>query len=102
MDPRKVKRLEAAGWKVGTVEEFLGLTPEDMRYIDMKIALADSLKKGRKERGMTQSELAELMGSSQSRVARIEGGDPSVTIDLIVRGLLALGLTSRDLAAIIA
>jgi len=102
MDPRKRERLEAAGWPVGTIQEFLGLTPEDMAYIDLKIALADSLKKRRKDRGITQVELAELMGSSQSRVARMEGGDPSVTIDLLVRGLLALGLSSQDLAKIIA
>ena len=102
MDREKIKRLEAAGWKVGTVAEFLGLTPEESRYIELKLALFLALKQARREAGVTQAELAERMGSSQSRVAKMEGGDPQVSVDLLLRGLFALGLTSSDVAETIA
>ena len=35
----KAKRmiLEKKGWKVGTAEEFLGLSPVESRYIELKV-----------------------------------------------------------------
>jgi predicted XRE-type DNA-binding protein len=101
MDEAKKKRLEAKGWKVGTVEEFLELSPAESAYIELKLALADSLKKEREQRHLTQVELAELLQSSQSRIAKMEAGDPSVTLDLLVRGLLALGISREMLAQIV-
>lgn len=100
MNAAKRKRLEAKGWKFGTVKEFLGLTPEDEAYIEMKLALADALEKKRKQNGMTQKQLAEVLKSSQPRVATMEKGAPSVTLDLIVRALLALGAKPKKLAAL--
>jgi len=41
---------------------------------------------------------AKLIKSSQSRLAKMEGGDPSVSLDLLIRSLLALGASNRDLA----
>jgi hypothetical protein len=38
------------------------------------------------------------MGSSQSRVAKMEAGDPTVSLDLLVQGLLAAGATRREIA----
>jgi predicted XRE-type DNA-binding protein len=100
MDAAKRKRLEAKGWKFGTVKEFLGLTPQDEVYIEMKLALADALERKRKQKHMTQKQLAEALKSSQPRVAMMEKGDPSVTLDLIVRALLALGAKPKKLAAL--
>ena len=100
MDAAKRKRLEAKGWRFGTVGEFLQLTPADEAYIDMKLALADALEKERKQRHMTQKQLAETLKSSQPRVVMMEKGDPSVTIDLLIRALLTLGATPRKLAAL--
>jgi predicted XRE-type DNA-binding protein len=100
MNAEKRKRLEAKGWKFGTAKEFLHLKPEDEVYIEIKLTLADALEKKRKERHITQKQLAEILKSSQPRVAMVEKGDPSVTIDLIVRALLALGAKPRKLAAI--
>ena len=100
MDTAKRKRLEAKGWRFGTVGEFLQLTPADEAYIDMKLALADALEKERKQRHMTQKQLAETLKSSQPRVVMMEKGDPSVTIDLLIRALLTLGATPRKLAAL--
>ena len=100
MDAEKRKRLEAKGWKFGTTKEFLHLTPEDEVYVEMKLALADALEKKRKEQHLTQKQLAEMLKSSQPRIAMIEKGDSSVTLDLIVRALLALGAKPKKLAAI--
>ena len=100
---RKVKRarLEAAGWKLGTVRDFLGLSEEEAAFLEVKLALAKSLRKQRERKGLTQSELAELIESSQSRVAKMEAGDRTVSLDLLVRSLLAMGTTKRELARII-
>lgn len=101
MDKAKKQRLEKKGWKVGRVDEFLGLTPEEATYIEMKLALADSIKEHRLREKLTQVDLARMLKSSQSRVAKIERGDVSVSIDLLVRSLIVLGATRRDLAQVI-
>ncbi|MBI3799139.1 MAG: XRE family transcriptional regulator [Deltaproteobacteria bacterium] len=97
MKPEKRKRLEAAGWRVGTTSEFLELTDEEAALIELKLDLARAVKAERMRRKMTQEELGERLGSSQSRVAKMEGGDPSVSIDLLIRALLRLGVNRRDL-----
>jgi predicted XRE-type DNA-binding protein len=101
---RKAKRtrLERAGWKVGTAQEFLGLTEEEAAFVELKLALARSLRRKRERKRLTQTELAELIESSQSRVAKMEAGDRTVSLDLLVRSLLAMGTTRRELARIIA
>jgi DNA-binding XRE family transcriptional regulator len=101
MDPNKRERLEAAGWRVGSMQDFLGLSDEEAAFVELKVALSRSLRERRAEQGLTQTELAKRMHSSQSRVAKMEAGDPSVSLDLLVRGLLATGATSRDIAAAI-
>ncbi len=94
----KRERLEKKGWKVGSAEEFLGLSPEEAAYIDLKLRLGAVLLKHRKKDHLTQVELARRINSSQSRVAKMEGGDPSVSLDLLIRSLLALGASHQDLA----
>lgn len=101
MNKAKRTRLERAGWKVGTVREFLELTDEEARFIELKLALARGLRRKRVRAGLTQTALAKLIESSQSRVAKIEAGDRSVSLDLIVRSLLAMGTSPRELARII-
>lgn len=98
MRKAKKERLEQKGWTVGTVEEFLDLAPEEVAYIELKLRLSESLRQRRKLRRLSQEQFAKLINSSQSRVAKMEGGDPSVSIDLLVRSLLALGASNRDLA----
>lgn len=102
MKAAKRKRLEADGWIVGDVKTFLGLSDSESEFIEMKLALAENLKQRRIQRGMTQKDLAEQLSSSQSRVAKIEGGDESVSLDLLVRSLLTVGLTRREIAKVIA
>ncbi len=98
MDEAKRRRLEAAGYRVGTVDELLGLTAEESALIEMKLALRRAVRTRREEAGLTQTELAERLGSSQSRVAKLEGTDPAVSLDLLVRALLAMGATREEVA----
>ena len=98
MNKEKIKNLEKKGWKIGSAKEFLGLTEEESSYIELKLKLSANLRKLRTERKLTQVELARLIKSSQSRVAKLETGDPSVSLDLIIRSLLALGISNKDLA----
>lgn len=102
MDAKKRKRLEAAGWKVGTVSEFLSLTHEEEEYVELKLALTDYFRALRKKRGITQGELAKRMQSSQSRVAAIERGYPDVSVELILRALIALGANHRQIGRTLA
>jgi len=101
MRDEKRRRLEARGWKVGSATEFLGLSSQEEAYVEMRLALADGLKRRRARCGITQAELAKAVHSSQSRIAKMEAGDPTVSIDLLVRTLFALGASKRDLGAII-
>lgn len=98
----KRKRLEAKGWKIGSAREFLDLNDQEEAYIELRLKLADALKRQRISRNLTQEDLARAMSSSQSRVAKMEAGDASVSLDLLVRSLLAMGASNSDLAKIIA
>jgi DNA-binding XRE family transcriptional regulator len=98
MKIEKKRRLEAAGWKETTVQEFLGLSEADLQYIETKLALSRRLRKLRQKRHLSQTKAALILKTSQSRFARMEAGDPSVSLDLLVRGLFALGATWKELA----
>ena len=98
MRQSKKQKLEARGWRVGTAKDFLGLSEDEAAYVELRLRLADSLKSRRTKRNLTQTAFAKLIQSSQSRVAKMEGDDPSVSLDLLIRSLLALGASSRDLA----
>lgn len=101
MRTSKQRRLERAGWAVGDASQFLGLSPEEQRFIEMKLALAGALRRLRERQGLTQFEVARRFGSSQSRVAKTEAAHPSVSLDLLVRWLLGLGATTEDVARLI-
>jgi DNA-binding XRE family transcriptional regulator len=92
------RKIERNGWKIGTAQELLGLTDEEAAYVELKLALSRELRERRKKHEITQVQLAKKIGSSQSRVAKMEAGDPSVSIDLLIRSLLALGVSPKTLA----
>ena len=98
----KKARLERAGWKVGEVREFLKLSDVEAALVEFKLALSRGLRQRRAKQKLTQAELARLVRSSQSRVAKMEAGDPTVSIDLLVRSFIAMGATQRELGRIIA
>jgi predicted transcriptional regulator len=102
MKSTKRDRLQQAGWRIGSAQEFLGLTEEETALIEMRLALGRSLKERRLASGMTQQQLASRVGSSQSRIAKMESADPAVSIDLFVRSLLRLGATRQEVGRIIA
>ena len=98
MDKRKKAKLAKRGWKTGSVADFLDLSAEESAYIEMKLALCEKLKSKRVRKRLTQAQLAKAIESSQSRVAKMEAGDPTVSIDLLVKSLLALGVSKKELA----
>lgn len=102
MDRKKKERLEAKGWKVGSAYEFLEMSDEEAAYVELKLVLSEVLRRLRKQKNLTQTQLAELMGSSQSRVAKAESADESVSLDLLIRSLLTMGASNHDLARWIA
>ncbi len=102
MEAAKKRRLKKAGWATGSAAEFLELTPEESALIEIKLSLTRLVKKSRVRRRLSQMALAELLGSSQSRVAKIEAGDPGVSLDLLVRASFASGATRKELARAIA
>ena len=102
MNPRKRKRLEAAGWRIGSTREFLQLSAGEAAYIEMRFSLGERLRAQRQRRGWTQHKLARVLRSSQSRIAKMEGGDASVSLDLLIRALLTLGVTRKDVARAVA
>jgi DNA-binding XRE family transcriptional regulator len=102
MERSKRKRLEKAGWRVGSASTFLGLTTVEEQLVDMKLTLGTRLRKARERHNLTQTDLAKKMGSSQSRVAKMEAGDPGVSLDLLIQGLLAAGATRREIATALA
>ena len=102
MHESKRRRLEANGWRVAGAREFLALSDQEAAYIELKLKLAECLRKKRRERRLGQTDLAKLVKSSQSRVAKMESADRSVSIDLLIRSLLALGTSQPELGRILA
>ncbi len=99
MNTEKQKRLRAAGFQVGNAQEFLRLSDEEARLVEIKLSLVSAVKKSRLKHKLSQTELAQRMKSSQSRIAKIESADPTASLDLIVRALIASGASERDIQA---
>ncbi len=102
MKATKRARLEAAGWAVGGAREFLALSPDEAEFVELKVKLSQSLREWRTNKRLAQGELARRLQSSQSRVAKMEDADATVSVDLLLRSLLKLGASSRDIARVIA
>ena len=102
MDNKKRENLKKRGWKVGTVQNFLELSDNEMRYIEYRVALGKMLRERRKAMGYSQSVLAKEIGSSQSRVAKMEVGDNSVSIDLILKSLFHIGISNKEIGDCVA
>jgi predicted transcriptional regulator len=101
MKASKRKRLRARGWAVGDAKVFVGLTDEEAVLVELRLDLAENVRMLRQRSQLSQQELARRLGSSQSRVAKLEAGDASVSIELVLRALLQLGTTRRQLARMI-
>jgi hypothetical protein len=101
MHKNKRARLEAHGWQVGDATDFLGLTSEEAALVETKLALSGSVRDRRVAQGLSQADLARRLKSSQSRIAKVEAADPTVSTDLLLRALFALGATLGDVASAI-
>ena len=99
MDKAKKERLEAMGWQAVSVKDFLWLSDEEESYVELKLQLSRALKRRRKLLRWSQETLASRIRSSQSRIAKMEAADPTVSIDLLIRGLLATGISRNRIAA---
>ena len=102
VDEAKQHRLKRAGWRPGNAADFLELSPEEAAFVELKLALGDYLRLMRKQNSWTQAQVAGRLGSSQSRVAKMEAADASVSVDLLVRSLLALGASRQEVGGVIA
>lgn len=100
MKKEKIKNLEKKGWKVGTVSDFLHLSREEEEYIELKLALSHYFQELRKKKNLTQVQVAQKIKSSQSRVAKIERAESSVSLDLIVRSIIALGSSKKEIGKV--
>jgi predicted XRE-type DNA-binding protein len=98
----KQRRLRKAGWTVGDATQFLALSKEEAALVEIRAALAAGLSQMRRAAGLTQVEVARRIGSSQSRVAKMEAGDPSVSLDLLVKSLAATGAGRRQIGRLVA
>ncbi len=102
MNKAKRKKLETKGWKFGSAQEFLDLTPEEAEIVEMRLNLANTFKAIRKRKKLSQTKVATIIQSSQSRIAKLEAGDPSVSLDHYMKSLIALGASRKDIAKAIA
>lgn len=98
MEKQKRAKLKAAGWTVGSPREFLNLTDDEAAFVEFKLALSKTMQSLRAAQDLSQVEVAKLLRSSQSRVAKMEASDPSVSVDLLVRSLFKLGAQPVDIA----
>ncbi len=98
MDEKKQSRLVTKNWKVGESKDYLQIDSEEMALIELKVSLADTLQNRRKQKNMTQAQLAEHLHSNQALIEKMEAGDPSVPVDLLVESLLSLGLSKEEIS----
>ena len=97
MNSQRKAKLEAAGWTVGSTQDFLKLSDAEAAYVVAKVALGEKLRSARTHRHLSQVEVAKRLHSSQSRVAKMEAADPSVTVDLLVKSLFRLGIGTWEI-----
>lgn len=101
MKQAKRTKLEADGWRVGTVREFLDLSRREDALVEIRVALARAVRERRERDGCTQAQLARRLGSSQSRIAKVEGGAHGVSCDLLISALLGLGVSRKEIGRIL-
>ena len=97
MRDQKKKRLESKGWKVGTAEEFLDLSPEESAYIELKLALSRTLRERREKSALTQEELAEIVAVTRKTINTIENRKYIPSTYLALKLAQALETSVEDL-----
>ena len=99
MDAEERAQMEAMGYAVvDDAADWLELTDVERQIVDLRIKLGREIRRRRTGAGLSQAQLAEKIGSSQSRVAKAEGMAPGVAFDLMLRAFFATGGTVDELA----
>jgi len=98
MKVKKARTLTQAGWRVGSTRDFLELSDAEETLVEMRLSLSSLLRERRQVTQLTQDGLARRVGSSQSRVARMEAGEAGVSFELLIKALLETGATRREVA----
>jgi ribosome-binding protein aMBF1 (putative translation factor) len=101
MDKKRQQQLEEKGFRVGSAADFLELSQEEEAYIDIRLDISNMVKGQRAKKGWTQQQLARAIGSSQSRIAKLEGGDPGISMDLMIKALLQLGTSKKQIGKLL-
>lgn len=101
MNKKKAEWIEQQGFEITTVDDFLGLTPEESAFIEFKLRMARKAREMRKAKSLTQQQMAELTGTDQARISRLENGHDSVSLDMIFQSLFALGVDEKEIATAI-
>ncbi len=101
MDEKKQSKLVTKNWKIGESRDYLKIDSEEMALIELKVSLGNTLKNKREQKEITRSQLAESLHASQSIIEKMETGDPSVSVNLLIDSLLSLGLSKDELAKLI-
>lgn len=91
MDATKRKTLERAGWRFGDAADFLEMTDAERQLLDARAELAMAIRRQREARSLSQKQLAEMLKTSQPRVAKIERAAADVSMDQLVRAFTAVG-----------
>jgi predicted transcriptional regulator len=63
--------------------------------VDVEYRVIEEMIRTRSEAGLTQEALAERMGTTQSAIARLEGGRVSPSVETLRRYAVAVGKTLR-------
>jgi ribosome-binding protein aMBF1 (putative translation factor) len=66
-------------------------TEEEIAASNLRVAIITELIKARRERGISQYQLAEKTGVKQSSIARLERGNVNPTVDTLQKILAPLG-----------
>ena len=94
------KKKLPKGWTEGSVQDLLDLTDEEAAIVEMRVRLAERVRKRRQSQRITQKDLARRMRSTQPRVARLEQADAS--IEMLMRALFVLGADRKEIAKLLA
>jgi DNA-binding transcriptional regulator YiaG len=95
MNKAQKARMEKAGWKVGTAADVLGLNQAEEALVEAKLSLGDVVRTVRQRMHLSQAGLAKLMGSSQSRVAKVENRDSEISLELQMKAIFAADPSTR-------
>ena len=101
MEKNKRDKLKEKGYRIGSAADFLKLTPEEEAYIDIRLDISNMVKAQRAKKGWTQEQLARSIGSSQSRIAKLEAGDPGISMDLMIKAVLRLGTSKKQIGKLL-